>query len=215
MSGILIKEDPEKEARGETFEKGILRKVIREGWKTNTTTTPTAGDQKITQTLDEHAARMEKLLGSFDYGALCMPNIMMNAKRMSHRELVAYVAYLESLGTGYKEKFNGEFASIFLAGLTLKARDLRSISRHLEIFTQGMEKKLAYYVSKSEKQNKSLDELLIELETKDSGLLKFFRKGEIRQLKRMITLKSQRVNAIAKRRDRVSFLIAKVKGPKK
>lgn len=210
MSGILIKDEADKHGHNETIEKNILRKVIRESWHQKTGENNV--DAKITQVLDEHAAKMESLLGSFDYGALCMPNILQNSKRMSYKELVAYLSLLESLGIGYKHWFNSEFANIFLAGLIMKARDTNAITRHLNAFMTGIEKRMNYYKLKSEKENKNLDALIIEYEARNSGLFKFLRKREVNLLRRMITSKTRRIKRLSKKKERYSGLVAKVKG---
>lgn len=213
MSGILIKDDKEKTEANETFEKGILRKVVRESWQGNTA--KNAVDPRVTQILNEHASRMESLLGGFDYAAICMPNIITNSKRMSYKELVAYLTLMESLGIGYKHWFNSEFANIFLAGLTLKARDTHSAARHLEGFISGMERRLSYYKLRAEKENKSIDSLILEFESKNSGFLRFFRRGELSLLKRMINLRSRNTRTFSKKKERYSNIVMKVKGPKK
>ncbi|HUB92782.1 MAG TPA: hypothetical protein VL945_02375 [Candidatus Saccharimonadales bacterium] len=212
MSGILIKDDKARDAN-ETFEKGILRKVIRESWQGDVKRA--AIDPKISQMLDEHATKMESLLGTFDYGALCMPNIISNTKKMSYKELVAYLSLLESIGVGYKHWFNSEFANIFLAGLTLKARDSQTITRHLDAFLASMEKRLTYYRTKSEKESLSIDALIMEYERKNSGFLKFFRKGEISLLRKMISMRNAKAKTLSRKRDRYSNIVVKVKGQKK
>lgn len=213
MSGILIKEEQPKTHENETFEKGILRRVVRESWHANANQANI--DPKISQMLDEHATRMETMLGSFDYGALCMPHIITNTKKMSYKELVAYLTLLESLGVGYKHWFNSEFANIFLAGLTQKARDTNAIAKHLEMFLSGMQKRLNYYKSRSEKENKSLDALILEFEKKNSGFMKFFRKGELSLLKEMINMRTGRARTLTKRKERYTNIVVKVRNSRK
>ena len=144
-----------------------------------------------------------------------MPNIISNSKKMSYKELVAYLSLLESLGIGYKHWFNSEFANIFLAGLTLKARDTRSVARHLDLFIASMEKRLIYYKSKSEKEDQSLDSLIMEFERKNSGFLRFFRKGETALLKQMIEMKKGRSKSFSRKRERYSSIVVKVKAARK
>ncbi len=212
MSGILIKEADSRPAN-ETFEKGILRKIIRESWNSEEVKIQT--DPRISQMLEEHASKMERILGDLNYGALSMPNIIANSRKMSYRELVSYLSLLESLGIGYKQWFNSDFANIFLAGLTLKARDTHSASRHLDSFISGMERRLCYYKNRSEKEAKSLNTLVMELNSKNSGFLKFFRKGEISLLKRIISMKTRRTERLSKKKTRYANIVIKVKGPRK
>ncbi len=212
MSGILIKDREKGNGINETFEKGILRKVLRESWQDGILKNATT-DPKVSRMLDEHASKMESLLGSFDYSAICMPNIISNSRRMSYKELVAYLALMESLGIGYRHRFDGELANIFLAGLTLKARDTHSASRYLEGFMTAVGKRLSYYSSKGEKENKELGLLVAELDSKSSGFLRFFRKGEISALKRMVSMKRGRSTALSKRREKYSNILIKVNGP--
>ncbi len=212
MSGILIKEGNSGPVN-ETFEKSILRKVIRESWQSGEVKNTT--DPRISQMLEEHASKMEKILGDLNYGALCMPNVIANSRKMSYGELVSYLSLLESLGMGYKQWFNSEFANIFLAGLTLKARDTHSASRHLDGFLSGIERRLCYYKGRSEKESKSLNTLMMELNSKNSGLLRFFRKREISLLKRMINMKSKRTESLSRKRARYANIVVKVKGPRK
>ena len=128
---VAIKNEPEKPVLkfpNNNFISKALRRVVSEEWQKMST------DQKFSQTLNEHASRMEELLGSYDYGAICMPNIISNSKKMNHRELISYLSLVESLGIGYTHWFGSDFANIYLAGLTLKARDTRSISKYLNTF---------------------------------------------------------------------------------
>ncbi len=209
VSGILIKEGDQK-TDGSNIVNSALRRVIRENWQSGAN-----ADQKLNQILSEHATRMESLLGSFDYGAICMPNIISNSKRMTYKELVAYLTLLESLGVGYKQWFNNEFANIFLAGLTLKARDTHAIAKHLDSFMSGMEKRIAYYESKSSRENKGIEELIMEFEKKNGGFLRFFRKGELAALRKMINMRTGNLKTLSKRRERYSNIVVKVKGSRK
>ena len=208
MSGILIKDQ-----KNETFEKGILRRVVRESWQTGAA--KNSSDPKLAQALDDHATRMENLLNTFDYGALCMPNIIVNSKRMSYKELTAYLSYLEALGTGYKHWLNSESASIFLAGLTLKARDVHAATRYVDRFLSDMDRRLSIYGKNADKENASLDMLIAEFEAKNSGIFKFFRKGELSLLKSMIKLRSRRLRRFYKGKAKYSDIVVRVRGPRK
>ena len=123
MDGVF-REQPRgmlKSTTNSDFISNALRRIVREHWQTKATT-----DQKSIQILNDHASRMETLLGSFDYGAICMPNIILNSKKMNQRDLVVYLSYIESLAIGYKLWLgDNDSANIFIAGLTLKARDTR------------------------------------------------------------------------------------------
>lgn len=200
-----MKNDDREAKAHETFEKGILRKIIRQNWEN------ASADPRVSQALEEHASRMETILGTLDYGAICMPNVISNSKRMSPKELTAYLALIESLGVGYKSWFNSEFANIFVAGLTLKARDTHSALRYLEGFVSSMEKRISYYQKLSEKENKTLEQLIAEYEGKNSGILRFFKKGELNALSRMINLRKRKAYALSRKATKYNEIIIKTK----
>lgn len=205
---VLRKEDKQHEHSDDTFEKSILRKVVKESWRNGITD---AAHKSVSDMLEQHATRMEKLLGTFDYESLCMPSVTTNSKKMSRNELIAYLSFLEALAVGYKHRFNSDFASIFLAGLAMKARDFHSISRHFDFLMSGLEKRLQYYTSRSEIENKDLSEMLTELEKRESSFFKFFKQGEIFLLRKMIHGKTKQVRIFTKRSGAYSTIILKVK----
>ncbi len=201
-----MKNEESGEARAhETFEKGILRKIIRQNWEN------ASADPRVSQALEEHASRMESIMGTLDYGAICMPNVISNSKRMSFKELTAYLTLIESLGIGYKSWFNSEFANIFVAGLTLKARDTHSALRYLEGFVSGMEKRISYYQKLSEKENKTLDQLIAEYEGKNSGMFRFFKKGELNALLRMINIRKRKAHRFSRKATKYNEIVIKTR----
>ncbi len=206
-----IKNEPEKTVLkfpNNDFISKALRRVVSEEWQKMST------DQKFSQILNEHASRMEELLKSFDYGAICMPNIISNSKKMSHRELISYLSLVESLGIGYTHWFGSDFANIYLAGLTLKARDTRSLSKYLNNFLTRMETKANYFETRALKENKTIDELITELERKSKGPLRFLRKGEINALRRMIKMRYSSNKRYLLKRAKYSKIVTNVKSHK-
>lgn len=211
MSDTITKEPGE--ISNEPFERGIFRKIVRENWKSKIS--GSTSNPKAAKLLDEHAIRMEGALGTIEYGALCMPNLISNSKNMSERELSAYLSALEAIGTGYKHRFNSEIAGILLAGLMLRARDPVSASKHLQNLTSSMEKKADYYGQLAAKENLSLEALATELKKKDSGIFRLFRRGEIAILKRLISMRASRSKRFVRKRERYSGIVLKVKGGSK
>lgn len=211
MSGAIIKEPDD--APNETFEKGIFRKIVRENWKNKIS--ESSSNPKATHLLDEHAARMESIFGTLEYGVLCMPNIISNSKKMSEKELSVYLSSLEAIGIGYKYRFNSELTGILLAGLALKARDANSILNHLNGLTTSLEKKCQHYGRIADREIMSLESLTAELEKKDSGMFRFFRRGEVAIIKRLIEAKSGKIKRISRKREKYSGILIKVKGSSK
>lgn len=199
-----------KSTTNSDFISNALRRIVREHWQTKI-----SSDQKSIQILNDHASRMETLLGSFDYGAICMPNIILNSKKMNQRELVVYLSYIESLAIGYKLWLgDNDSANIFIAGLTLKARDTRSVSKYLDSFMGRMESKTSYYERRTYKENKNIEGLILELEKRNNGFFRFLRKGEINVLRRMINMHHKNSKKLSRRKDKYSGIMENIKSKK-
>ena len=212
---LLSKENDAKkinaQIQGETFEKDILKRVIRENWNVMLKDTKKS-DTIALNMLNEHAAKMGRMLKTFDYEALCVPNIITNSKGMSTGELRAYLNFLEMLATGYSYGFDNEFVSTFLAGLTLKSRDLLSIKKHFDRFIEGVEGKSLRYNALSKMEEQRLGLLHADIKKRESSFFRFFKKGEISLLTEQSAWRAKRIKRYSDRALRYSNLLLRTKG---
>ncbi len=201
----------EMPVQNETFEKDALKKVIRENWKGRLDDTRRS-DVIALNLLDEHAAKMGRMLETFEYEAICVPNIITNSRQMSIGELRSYLMLLEALAMGYRYSFDNEFVSTFLAGLTLKSRDLQSINKHFDKFVEGIEKKSTRYSTLSKREEKRVGVLFDEIKKRESSIFRFFKKGEIKILKEQTEFGARKIRKYSVKASRYSNLLLKAKG---
>lgn len=215
MSGILLdrgaRNKPTVQQDNNTIEKDILRRVIKESWRGKMSDSE-KGNTQVLAVLDDHAFKMGKLLETLDYEILCMPNIIANSKHMSKNELIAYLAFLEAIATGYKYRYDNDFINIFMAGLTLKVRDLRSISKYFNYFVSRLEARLDYYRLKAEKEGANLKALTQQLAREEAGVLRIFKRGKIHLMRIVVSGKSRRVERLNKHTSRYNRMLVHVKG---
>ncbi len=211
MVNIQTKDNVRQETPQTTFEGVALRRIIKETWRGKLLETADPKSAVSLQLLDEHVAKMEVLLKNLDYEAICMQNVISNAKHMTTPELKSYLAFIEKLAVGYQNIFTPEITDIILIGLTAKARDLRSIKKYHESLISGIEKKVGSYSSRMSKEEKALNQIARELNKKNKGIFKFLRTGEIRLMQRIITNKKRRLTKYGKKTSNYSQLISKLK----
>ena len=210
--GVQFKEKDIAQPHGGSFETDIMRKVIKESWRGKLLDQKAEPSSVATiQLLDEHAAKMEVLLKNLDYEAICMQNIIGNAKHMSVPELRSYLIFIEKLAVGYQHIFTSDITDIILIGLTSKARDLKTIKKYHESLISGIEKSLSKYTKKSSKEEQLLNEVATELHKKNRGVFKFLRKGEISLMQRVLKSKKKKLTKYSKRIGNYSLLISKLK----
>ncbi|MCL5100768.1 MAG: hypothetical protein M1122_02340 [Candidatus Marsarchaeota archaeon] len=197
---------PVQNKTNDTFEKEILDRVIKENWRGKAQNV----DQSVA-ILDTHAAGMRKLLNTFDYEVLCMPNIILNSKNMTKTELSSYLSLLEALAIGYKHKLDNEFVNIFMTGLTLKARNAQSVTKYLDYFIQDMEKKANYYHTRADKEKGAADNIAVELEKREASLLKFLKKREIKSLRSRFKRKTLKARKFSTKEKTYASIISRVK----
>ncbi len=197
---------------GGTFESEILKRVIKESWRDRLPETSKQKDDEVVFMLDQHASKMHKVLGSFDYEVLCMPNIMANSRNMTRKELAHYLAFLEALAVGYLYKFDNEFVNLLLAGLTLKAKTLSGLMKHFESFLTLLEGRLNIYRSRAEKESRSLESICSELESMESSLLRrIFKKGDIRMLRLRTRRKAMRIKVFHSKAENYANMLSGLK----
>lgn len=214
MNNIVLN-NKEHENRGDetnaSFDREILRRIIKESWRGNLGEVDKSNGQTLAL-LDDHATRMEKILQTLDYEVLCMPNVISNSRRMTRRELNAYLACLEALAIGYKYRFDNDFVNIFLAGLVLKAKDLGGVRKCISLFIKELETRAEYYKARSERHGKGAELLTSQINKRRSSLLRFFKRGEILVLNRRLTRRNMLIKKFSGKADKYAGIVVKVKG---
>ncbi len=192
----------------DTMETRILDKIVREGWESKL---KADGGTHTAEALESHASNMRHMLRSVDYEVLSMPHVIANAKNMTRSELKAYLCFVENLAHGYKVLFDNDLASIIIAGITLKAKDLHSIRRHFTTFIKRLEDRKSGYILKLNTESGSIDDLILELRYHESSFLKFLRKKNIIKVKRKIKAKNLKVKKLKTRAGRYDALVEELK----
>ncbi len=192
----------------DTMETQILDKIVREGWESRL---KAEGGTHNAEALESHAANMRHMLRSVDYEVLSMPHVIANTRNMTRSELKAYLCFVENLAHGYKILFDNDLASIIIAGITLKAKDLHSIRRHFNNFIKRLEERKSGYLLKLNSESGSIDDLVLELRYHESSFLKFLRKKNILKVKRKIKAKNLKVKNLKTRAGKYDLLVEELK----
>jgi hypothetical protein len=211
MVNIQTKDNRQEISSTSSFEGVALRRIIKETWRGKLLETSDPKSVISLQLLDEHVAKMEVLLKNLDYEAICMQNVISNAKHMTTPELKSYLTFIEKLAVGYQNIFTPEITDIILIGLTAKARDLRSIKKYHELLISGIERKVGSYNTRMSKEEKALNQIARELNKKNKGIFKFLRSGEIQLMQKIINNKKRKLTKYGKKTSNYSQLISKLK----
>ncbi len=195
------------------YEDQVLKRVIKESWRGKLQGTQSTNGQA--ELLESHAIKMEQITDSYDYESFCMNNLIGNAKNMTALELKAYLSYIEKLALGYRhyeQRMGTNITDLLLIGLTIKARDLRSMRIYYDKLFGSLEKQIDRYVAQSARTAKSLrddNELLYRKE--NSFITRIFGKGEIELLKQRVASKRKRITKLSRRVERTATVVHKAK----
>lgn len=189
-----------------TIEADAVKKVVRENWECKLKEKGTDLD-----ILNDHAAFMSRELSTIDYETLCMQNIAARAKHMSRGELLAYTKTIEALALGYKSRFGADFSGLLVAGVTLISKDAKTVRKHFDYFISHLSSGAVRCDKLIGKENGRLVSLDTELAKKNSGILRFFRKGDILRLRRSIRSRQIRIKRLEGRKRRYVSLAEQVK----
>lgn len=196
----------EQEGDFSTIEASAVKKIVRESWEAGLKDRGTSLD-----ILNEHAAFMSREFSAIDYETLCMQSIAARAKHMSKGELLAYTKAIEALALGYKARFGTEFAGLLVAGITLVAKDVKSVRKHMDYFIGHLSKSAEAYEKMLAREVERLGRLDSKLKSRNSGILRFLRKREVDQLRKGISTRRARIGRFTGRKDRYSKLAEMVR----
>ncbi len=184
-----------------TIEASAVKKIVRESWESKLKERGTTLD-----ILNEHAEFMTREFSALDYETLCMQNIAARAKHMSKGELLAYTNAIEALAIGYKERFGADLGSLLIAGITLVAKDFKTVSKHLDYFLAHVSESAKAYETAIGREVKRVERLDSRLRSKNSGILRFFRKKEIAELNARIRSRQARISRLSAKKARYAKL---------
>ncbi|MGC8676122.1 MAG: hypothetical protein ACP5T3_01210 [Candidatus Micrarchaeia archaeon] len=195
MQGISIN-DLIQDTGFSTIEKDAIRRVMREELGEEFK----QGGGVFLQNISRHSKAMQEILGSPDYEALCLHQLMHNTKHLSVSEQIKYTSAIEDFAKAYAAVYtNKKLLLLMLSGLVHTTHDAKSVRKYaFEIYNDLLEKKKL--VSKSaEAEAEKLSELRHELEAAQLGIFKIFRISRIRLLNRKIRQKAARLRRLEKR----------------
>ncbi len=201
----LDRKDDEKRAN-DTIEVNTLNKLLKDSWRANLEDQSRLNKHPLS-VFEDHALNMRDLLNAYDYEIFSIPNIISHSKQMSKGEIKAYISSLEAIAFGYRYKFDSELTNLLLTGLTLKAKDFKTIARYYTSLLDDLERNLARYQKELGKENKKFDTLVVELKSNESSLLRFLKKKRIVLLRRVIARRTIKIKRIQKRAVRYEWLI--------
>jgi hypothetical protein len=196
-----------------TMEMNAVKKIVRENWESKVKEKGTNVD-----ILSKHADFMNRQFGSMGYETMCMPHVVLNTKKMSRSEIIAYTRMLEALAIGYRDRFGSEFGGQMVAGATIVSKDVRGMRKLFDYFMLHISKNAFTFERAVDKEVRIIERLNYELGRKDSGLFKFFRKKDIAELKKRINIKRAKIGKFESKRMKYSVLSdalnAKIQGPR-
>jgi len=150
--------------------------------------------------LESHLETMRSILNSYEYELMNIQKVLSNTKRMKVWEIQKYLNMLEALAFGYKKILGSEIVIPLLTGIVAKSNDLYTINRYYDMLIGMIAKKMHAADSKAKIEARKIEELTLELKYKESSIMKFFKRSEIKMIKRKIQVKNRKIekyNAIA------------------
>ncbi len=171
-----------KEAASEDLLKGI----IRQNWHGQLDAAHKKSGKQLAEEIDAHLANMRPLINIIDYEVFCVPNIISHSKHMQKEELRRYLRLIESMAIGYTSTLGRDVASLAIIGLTSKAKDAGRIEKHYNDLSNDIESRLDRCSTMIDNRKRRVERLSAAVKIHQRSLLRFFRKGRIKRLKRMI-----------------------------
>ncbi len=168
-------------------------------------------DERNRELFEKHIANMRSILNNYDYELSNMHQIVSNCKKMKNGEAENYIKMLEALALGYRKKFGSSLIIPFLTGVIAKAKDPYAMSKYYNMLLSEIVGKIDLASAKERIEERKIDELTLELRYKESGVLRIFRKGDIKRIKNRIAAKKRKIDKYRARADNYKLLFSTVK----
>jgi hypothetical protein len=168
-------------------------------------------DEHNRELFEKHLTNMRSILNNYDYELSNMHQIVSNCKKMKGNEAESYVKMLEALALGYRKKFGSALIVPFLTGVVAKAKDPYEMSKYYDVLVSEIVGKIDLANAKGRIEERKIDELMLELRYKESGIMRIFRKGEINRIKSRIIKKKKRVEKYYAKADNYRMLFSTIK----
>lgn len=168
-------------------------------------------DENNKELFEKHLANMRSILNNYDYELSNMRQIMLNCKKMKREEAESYVRMLEALALGYRRKFGSALIVPFLTGIIVKAKDPYAMSKYYNILVGDIMGKIDFSNAKGRIEERRIDELLLELRYKESGIFRILRKREINRIRNRINAKKKKVEKYYAKADNYKMLFSTIK----
>ncbi|MDE1825613.1 MAG: hypothetical protein KGH61_03570 [Candidatus Micrarchaeota archaeon] len=192
---VMLKESQRQGKNYSSLENFSLRSVVQDSWRSKL-----KEDRQMIGVMDEHAMNMQRLLGNVDYEMFCIQNLIANTKSMTKAELRGYIRILEGLAYFYNNKLGTELTSALLAGVTLKAKNLDSLSRYYKLMVGELDNKIKRSEERYKRTNRRLEMLSLDLKYNEASLItRIFQKGKISSIKSRIMVRKARLGRIDSR----------------
>ncbi|MDE1822827.1 MAG: hypothetical protein KGH69_02970 [Candidatus Micrarchaeota archaeon] len=207
----LSSSDVSRRNNGQRLDESILKSVIRNNWQSKMDASERHVNKKLLEEIEQHASNMYGILNGYDYEALCIPNIMANAKHMSKEDFRTYLRLMESMAIGYSNLLDREIANLLMIGLTSKTRNLGSAQRYFELLSKDIEQRVGIYNRIIERHGRKSDAMLARLKTTERNIFRIFMKRRIRVIKKAISKSASKKQRFEEKKIRYSKLMSDVR----
>lgn len=192
-----------------TIEAEVFKRVIKENWKSKVNA---ESSKQLIAMLEEHAAKMQSLLGSYDYEIISLPYLIASCKKMAKSEATRYLRLLEATATGYKQRFSNELVVLLMLGISLKAKDVDSVKKYYDLFITEAEAELASCSTSMGTEHRKLESTAMRLRYEESSIInRLFRKKRLVSIRKKVEKRAVKVKKLQAKRSRYSGLISSVK----
>ena len=177
--------------RSGTIESSAVESILRDSWNGKL-----AGNPHISDLIDAHAKRIRMLLGDMDYEIYVIDCVVANIKGIGREEAAKYLRIVEALAIGYAKLFGKEVAAVMLHGIVARSRNTKSLKRHYRGVNLEINRRIGRLSHRYDKESDSMNRIKKDLGARESGILRFFRRGTIKKLKTSMTKKRRRLQRL-------------------
>jgi len=189
-----------------TLERSAIKKVIRESWQSEV-----EDKGETASMLNSHVASMQAFIGTLDYEALCMRQLINTTKHMSESMREEYLHAIESFASAYAQVYHSKkLLSLMLVGIVHSSKSPEAVEKYTnEIFSIAKGRLEA--ASELEKQNiEKINELMNRISSVKTPLGILFRRKEIRAMEARLDMLTLRQKRLHKKVDKYKIAVINI-----
>lgn len=202
--------DKEREKGEQGVETDMLKTVIRQHWQSKIEGQEKLAAKRMMADIEAHATNMHKILDTFDYDVLCIPNIIAHSKGMSRTDLRQYMGVMESLATGYANVLDTELTNLLMVGVTNKAKNVSSATRYFELLSKDLSGKVARYDERIGVQSKRKEALSQRLSRMEGSIFRFLMGRRILVLRKKVSVRHARIGRLQAKKQKYNDLMERM-----